>query len=342
MQKVTVKDAKKYFRIYRDADIPLVMLGPPGLGKTDIAHQFAEESKAGLLSFRIGDKDVIDFKGLPDNYEDDNGKKFSRFLPAEFIERLEGLTKQYGSAILFLDEMLQGPRAVQIVVQQILNENRIGEHKLPDRVWKLAASNRMSDKASVVSPSMPTANRAGWIEVVPDHQAWHEWALANGILPELVAFFKTRPEELFATLKKGFNELYTTGEWAYASPRSAANLSRLVEKHGEYDLTLCCSILGDAVGSQVFTFAKHARKLPDLSWLDSGDVAEAKKCKCPEEPDLQYVAMYSVLHNTRDAKQVEAALMYMQKFPREHYSVFTQELVTKLPSAVLVLSRLLK
>jgi hypothetical protein len=200
----------------------------------------------------------------------------------------------------------------------------------------------MKDKGALVNAlALPTANRVGLLEVVPDHQSWHDWALSDGILPELVAFFKTRPDQLFSTLQKGFNELYASGEWAFCSPRSVENLSKLTKAHGTYDLTLCCSIVGDSVGSQLYSFSNNARKLPDLSWMDTGDVAGAKACKFPEEPDMQYMAMYSILYNCKETFQVQAAVTYINKFPREYISVFAQELVVKLPSAVLVLSKML-
>jgi hypothetical protein len=342
MQQVTLKQLVPYMKTYRNAGVSMGIIGPPGLGKTAVVNQFADSVGSGLLAMRIADKDVIDLKGLPDNYVDPiSGKKFSRFLEAEFINVLDNIVKAKGSAILFLDEMLQANRSMQVIAQQLLNENRIGEHTLPKNVWKVFASNRMGDKAAVNSPSTATANRVGIVEAVPDHQAWHEWAVTVDILPEIVAFFKTRPDQLFSVLHKGFHELYASGEWVYCSPRSVENLSKLVKAHGAYDMTLCCSIVGDSIGAQLYSYAHSARNLPDLSWLEVGDVEAAKKCPCPEEPDLQYMAMYSVLYNCKESTQVQAAVTYINKFPREYISVFTKELVIKLPSSVLVLSRML-
>ncbi|MFP3700463.1 ATP-binding protein, partial [Burkholderia sp. SIMBA_013] len=93
--------------------------------------------------------------------------------------------------IWFLDDLGQAAPSVQAAKMQLLLARRIGEHKLPDNVTFLAATNRRKDNAGVSGILDPLMDRfATHVELVADIHEWTSWALAHGVPAELVAFLR--------------------------------------------------------------------------------------------------------------------------------------------------------
>lgn len=89
------------------ADIPTMVWGPPGVGKSDIFRQIAKDLDMGHIDFRATLRDPVDMRGLP---MVDNKTGLTRWLPpAELPDE-----KRHGKeGLLVLDELPQASDSMQ-------------------------------------------------------------------------------------------------------------------------------------------------------------------------------------------------------------------------------------
>jgi MoxR-like ATPase len=170
---------------------PLLIKGAPGIGKTDIVTQACRETKTELIISHPVVSDPTDFKGLPFPVK---GQMKATFLPFGDLLKLIDADKP---TAFFLDDLGQATASVQAAAMQLLLARRINGHKVSDQVVFLAATNRRQDRAAVQGILEPVKSRFSAIvelEVVNDD--WVDWAIAQQMPVELIAFIRFRPQLL--------------------------------------------------------------------------------------------------------------------------------------------------
>src|SRR4051794_1190224 len=176
-ETITLSQAKSVVKTMAHRQ-SLLLLSPPGVGKSDTVHQAAAEAGLecrSLLGTQIAPEDV---SGIPRIV----GER-SVFCPPRVL-----LPEDPRPFCLFLDELPACSPDIQKAFYPLLLERRLGEHLLPAGTWVVAAGNRAEDRALVRSLSSALVNRLFLLPVRVDHQEWLEWAKANGIRPEIRAF----------------------------------------------------------------------------------------------------------------------------------------------------------
>jgi MoxR-like ATPase len=116
---------------------PVFIWGPPGIGKSSLVTQFAEQLGlpcVSLLGSQLAPEDLI---GVP---QIDGG--VSRFCPPAQIARSEPYC-------LFLDELNACSHEVQKAFYSLIQERRIGEYHLQAGSIVIGAGNRAQDSAIV-------------------------------------------------------------------------------------------------------------------------------------------------------------------------------------------------
>ncbi len=213
----------------------LLLLSPPGVGKSDIVHQAAAEAGLpcrSLLGTQIAPEDV---SGIPRIV----GER-SVFCPPRVL-----LPESNEPFCLFLDELPACPPDIQKAFYSLLLERRIGEHRLPPGTWVVAAGNRSEDRALVRTISCALVNRVVILQIRIDTDEWLDWAQRSGVRPEVVTFVKQNPSAL----------LRNTPELAgpFSTPRAWASLSRaleLAEQAGTLDEATLAALSAGRVSPQ--------------------------------------------------------------------------------------------
>lgn len=254
--------------------LPLLLVGPPGVGKSDLVAQAVKAAKADLILSHPVVEDPTNAKGLP--WPSKDGKS-ATFLP--FGELHRALTAKK-LTVWFLDDLGQAPPSVQAAYMQLLLARRVNGHVLPDCVTFVAASNRRTDRAGVSGILEPVKSRfTSIVEVDPNLDDWCQWAIDAGLPAELIAFIRFRPELLHA-----FNptaDLVNSPcprTWSNVGKLMALNLGRSVE-FGAYR-----GAVGEGPATELIAFLRVYRELPSLD----GILIDPLKAKIPDDPAALY------------------------------------------------------
>lgn len=202
---------------------PVYIWGPPGIGKSALVEQFAEDVGlpcVSLLGSQLAPEDII---GIPQV----RGKT-SEFLPPKMIAREEPY-------VLFLDELNACTQEVQKAFYSLIYEKRVGEYHLPAGSVIVGAGNRAQDGAIVKSMSSALINRMFHVQLKVDAGQWLQWAYGNGVHPMVTEYISQRPDHLFSEPPKT--------EEPYSTPRSWHMLSDILKEYRIMERT-CPSCVG--------------------------------------------------------------------------------------------------
>lgn len=205
---------------------PIFIYGAPGIGKTQIVAQAADEAGVDMINLDLQFMAPEDFMGIPKvvdveepEYEEGRlksvGKGITRSNPPAVLPVDNGPSGKGG--FIFMDEMNRANRRVLNSMMQFVQMGRIGQYQLPDKWVIVAAGNRTEDVSGageVAEFDFAMADRFNIINFVPDPKKWAEWARSKDTFePEIVDFVERNPE-LFHYLDNEKNDL------KFPTPRS--------------------------------------------------------------------------------------------------------------------------
>lgn len=147
------------------ADLPVLLWGEPGIGKTAALTQLAASLDLPLTTVIASVHEPSDFSGLP-VVGDDPAAQGVPMAPPDWAVRLV----RAGRGLLFLDELSTAPPAVQAALLRLVLERRIGALQLPPGVRIVAAANPRSSAADGWELSPPLANRFVHLQWTHDHE----------------------------------------------------------------------------------------------------------------------------------------------------------------------------
>ena len=178
---------------------PILLLGPPVIGKTQVMEQVAKECKVALVSYTITHHTRQSAVGLPfiekKMYD---GKEYSvtEYTMSEIIASIYACMEITGKkrGILFLDEINCVSETLAPVMLQLLQDKTFGNQKLPPDWLIVAAGNPPEYNKSVSELDMVTLDRVKRLNVAPDYDAFKEYALNNGMHGAIVYFLSLHNE----------------------------------------------------------------------------------------------------------------------------------------------------
>ncbi len=268
---------------------PIMVWGPPGIGKSAIPKQVAHNKEIGWVDLRGPLLDPTDMRGFPMVIENE-----ARWIPPSFLPK-------EGSGILFLDELASSPPLVQAGMYQLVLDRAIGEYQLPDGWFILAAGNRLEDRA--VSYRMPTAlaNRFSHIELTVSTDDWCNWAMMNRINPNIISFIRFKPDMLWA-----FNP--QSSEKAFASPRTWEFAHRMIQVTPTKLLSeMLEGTIGRGATAEFLSFLKVQTELPNLDdILNKGVDYVPPKGRM----DLRYALISALVTRAKNTAQFSRLIDY--------------------------------
>lgn len=218
---------------------PIVIMGPAGIGKTDFAKQVSEELEIGFLSYTITHHTRQSAVGLPKLVNKiHNGEEniVTEYTMSEIISSIYDYIEKYDqpNGILFIDEFNCASETLAATMLQFLQNKTFGMNKVPDG-WKIIlAGNPHEYNKSVKELDIVTMDRLRIINVVPDFDAWKEYAILKNIHPSILAYLSQKQSSLCSfsndnngrqlVTPRGWEELSHT-IWVYKNLNLEVNLN---------------------------------------------------------------------------------------------------------------------
>lgn len=335
-----------------DARLVPFLEGSPGVAKTEITRQTAEEFNLKLVDVRLPTMDPTDIGGLPmpEEYIDSQGnsfKRLKRITDAQFpivgdelplkhdkegkpykvavlddndqpLKDSKGKPimdwARYDGWLIAFEEITSCVPAMQAAAYRILLEREVGEHKLHPAVEMVATGNKDTDKAVVLPMSTALRTRLCIIPVEAELAGWMKWARAKGIDHRITSYLQWRPENLhkFDPKIKQLN-CPVPRTWEFAD-------RVLKQDDGSLDsitLLLLEGVIG-TVANEFFSFLQIFGKLPDITKI----LKDPANADMPTEAGHQY-ALASVMANelAKNDKNVPDLVTYVGRMDPELQTV---------------------
>ncbi|GAA3859846.1 MoxR family ATPase [Streptomyces lannensis] len=291
------------------ADLPVLLWGPPGIGKTAALTQLSTALRLPLTTVIASVHEPSDFSGLP-VVGADPARQGVPMAPPDWAVRLV----RAGKGLLFLDELSTAPPAVQAALLRLVLERRIGALQLPPGVRIVAAANPRSSAADGWELSPPLANRFVHLQWTHDHDVvirglggtWPRTTLPRldpGALPDAVDFARRAVCGLLSA-RPGLVHRLPSSEarrgGAWPSPRSwemALGLIAFATAAGSSREVLSLLVrgtVGDGPGLELLA-AMDRMDLPDPEAL----LADPDGAALPERGDLRQAVLDGVVEAVR-------------------------------------------
>ncbi|MDO4328092.1 MAG: AAA family ATPase [Lachnospiraceae bacterium] len=206
---------------------PVLLIGPPGVGKTQIMEQIAKECRIGLVAYTITHHTRQSAIGLPFiEKKSYGGKEYSvtEYTMSEIVASIYDKIEATGlkEGILFIDEINCVSETLAPTMLQFLQCKTFGSHKIPEGWVIVAAGNPPEYNKSVRDFDVVTLDRIKKIIVEPDFEVWKEYAYQVNIHPAILAYLNVK--------KQYFCHIETTVDGRmFATPRGWEDLSRLIQ-----------------------------------------------------------------------------------------------------------------
>lgn len=196
------KNAYGEYQITNINQRPLLLIGPPGIGKTQIMAQIAKECKIGLVSYTITHHTRQSAVGLPYIKEEEfEGKAYSitEYTMSEIIASIYQKMKETGlkEGILFIDEINCVSETLAPTMLQFLQNKTFGNQKVPEGWIIVAAGNPPEYNKSVREFDMVTLDRVRYINVEANYHIWKEYALSKHLHPMILSYLELKPSQFY-------------------------------------------------------------------------------------------------------------------------------------------------
>ena len=233
MRAYFTKDEFGEYVIPIERQRPIFLMGPPGIGKTAVMEQIAQELGVGLVSYSMTHHTRQSALGLPFIVRKTYGGReysVSEYTMSEIIASVYDLMEETGTkeGILFLDEINCVSETLAPAMLQFLQYKIFGRHRVPSGWIVVTAGNPPEYNNSVRDFDIVTWDRLKRIDVEPDFDAWKAYAYKKNVHPAILTYLE---------IKKGdFYRIETTVDGkSFVTARGWTDLSdmmRLYERAG--------------------------------------------------------------------------------------------------------------
>jgi AAA domain (dynein-related subfamily) len=201
--------------------------GPPGIGKSDIVAEIADEFNLKLLDIRLSQMLPEDLTGLPSLDAKTGKAEYNPFSTFPMVG--DEIPKGYVGWLIFLDELSSSSEEIMAAIYSLLLGHTVGGKRVHPKALLVAAGNRASDSAIARALPDTLITRMLPVEMKVSPKDWGVWATGprGGIADEVVDFISKYPDLLHSTVDATKRDELET----FPTPRGWAKVSKQVKHH---------------------------------------------------------------------------------------------------------------
>lgn len=298
------------------------LVGDPGIGKTAIPKQVAAQIRveSGIDTFFYSDiivaqYDAGELGGLV-MFNDDKTRMVK--LRPEYLPDIDNPDEHFG--IFNFDELPQAFTSQQNIVSQMVNEYRVGQHRISYGVTLMATGNKPENKAGTNTIPTHLRDRLMFLNVEADHEDFLTWAAGHGIDPRVRAYIRNNPAKLAA---------FDAKMNANPSPRSWAKVSGILSMEVPAGIRRdeIAGTIGEGYGKEFETWIRVEDKMPKLA--DVLNKPNDVPVFGPKESDVLFMLLTS-LADVATMENLDAIMTYVTRLPNTEFaSFFIKDMITR-------------
>lgn len=333
--------------IVTEAELPVMVHGDPGIGKTSVAYQLGialnEYTKTIIASLYESEA----FTGVP--HVLDRSVVYSD--PELFKE-----FKDLDSGIIFLDELNTCSRKIQNLLLRVVLERVAGPLVLSPKIRMIAAGNH-TNVAGNIQMSLALSNRFVHIFQTADADTWSSGILTGFTtpkLPEIDPDWKIKYIPYYTSLVSGYIKANPSAlmampdnvdedpkSQAWSSPRTWEYAIKLLAITHHLDYTDRVELINGTIGVSATRLLMDFIKKNNLINIDEIDIDDIQ---IPNSPDVADILLRSIVYHAKDPKYSELALRVFEKAKATGYGslvmtnakALAQQLVKHIPSTEII------
>lgn len=286
------------------AGLVAMIVGSPGIGKSDIVRQIAKRYKLKVIDLRLSQCDPTDMLGFPTH----DHQRMTYVPPDHFpLEGIDTPPPGFDGWLLFLDELTSAPLSVQAASYKLALDRMIGQYQLHSRCIVMCAGNKATDQAIVNRLSTAMQSRLIHLELSVDVPAWISWATGHGIDHRVVSYIESHTSHLH-----NFNPDHDDS--TFACPRTWEFVSKLIKGKDVLPrhLNLLCGTISSGIAHEFNAYLSYCASLPKIQDIEKNPTTIA----VPEEPALLYAISHMVAAYINETSALQL-MQYLKRLPVE-------------------------
>lgn len=238
------RDKEGGFVIPVNRQRPIMLMGPAGIGKTDIPRQTAEKMGIGYVSYSITHHTRQSALGLPKITEKDyNGAMTltTEYTASEIVSSVYEMIKTSGrrDGILFINEVNCASETLSAPLLQLFQNKTLGQSRIPDGWILVMAGNPPEYNKSVKEFDAVTRDRLRIINITPDADAWLAYADRQCLNSAVVSFINSDKSKIY-----GFDS--AAGQ--IVTPRGWEELSISIDSYARHGFEITPELISQFIG----------------------------------------------------------------------------------------------
>ena len=215
LQAYLARDKSGGYAYPRRQQRPMLLMGPPGIGKTAVMEQIAAECGVGLVSYTMTHHTRQSAVGLPRLVEKEyHGRRttVTEYTMSEIIASVYDCMEQTGcrEGILFIDEINCVSETLSPVMLQFLQNKRFGMHEVPEGWVIVAAGNPPEYNRSAKEFDIVTMDRVRRMDIEADLEVWQQYAAQRGVHEAVRSFLQLYPDRFYQASSSAVSRTFVT------------------------------------------------------------------------------------------------------------------------------------